>query len=83
MLERPQSPSRAELRRLGDQRYRQRLREGRAVYLVEITGPVFDLLIKTHWISEEELTNKATVERALSEMLIASALLERLADAAR
>lgn len=48
--------------------------------MVELDAEVLYLLVKLHWLAERELTDKAAVERALSEMVIASALLERLAE---
>jgi hypothetical protein len=53
---------------------------GLAVYSIEADAEVLYLLVKLHWIAEEELINKKAVEAALSEMVCASALLERLAE---
>ena len=86
MLERPpHSPNRraAALKAARGRRYRQRVRACSACYTVEIGGEVLDLLVRLHWIGEEQLVDKRAVEAALGEMLRASAELERLADAAR
>jgi hypothetical protein len=63
----------AELRRLRDQRHRARVKACRACYTIEADGEVLDLLVRARWISEEALTDKAAVERAIGEMLAASA----------
>jgi hypothetical protein len=41
--------------------------------VIEADGAVLDLLVRTRWISEDELSDRKAVERALSEMLAASA----------
>ena len=62
-------------RKARDARHRSRVKACRAVYQIEIGGEVLDLLLKARWISEEALSDKRAVERALSEMLAASARL--------
>ena len=71
MLERPttHNPSRAELKRLRDQRHRQRLKAGKAVALVEYDGAVLDLLLRTGWAAEAELTDARAVGRAIGAMV--------------
>jgi hypothetical protein len=83
MLDRPDHNRRAEQRRLRDRRLRERRKSGRACYMIEADAEVLYLLVKLHWLAERQLTDKAAVEAALSEMVIASAHLERLAEAAR
>lgn len=71
MLERPpkvQTPAASR-----SARYRQRLKSGRAVYRIELGGEVLDMAIRLHWLSEAEVLDRRAVERALGEMLAASA----------
>jgi hypothetical protein len=83
MLDDARQRRRAEQRRLRDRRLSARRKAGRACYTIEADAEVLYLLVKLQWIEEQQLTDKAAVEAALSAMVIASALLERLADAAR
>jgi hypothetical protein len=64
---------RAALRKERDARYRQRRDACKACYIIEADGEVLDLLVKTRWISEEEVGDKKLVEAAISAMLSASA----------
>ena len=80
MLDRPDHNRRAEQRRARERRLRARRKAGRACYMIEADAEVLYLLVKLHWLSERELLDKRAVEAALSEMVIASALLERLAE---
>jgi hypothetical protein len=74
MLDRLDSRRRlAELKAARDARRRQRLKSGKACYTIEADGELLDLLVRLHWISEAELLDKRAVERALGEMLAASA----------
>jgi hypothetical protein len=54
MLQRPHSPSRAELRRLRDRRHRERLRTGKACILLEIDGDVLGLLVRLGYLLERD-----------------------------
>ena len=78
MLQRPHSSSHgtttAELRRLRDQRHRQRVKAHKRIAMVEYDGSILDLLLRTGWASEEQLGDARAVGEALGRML---------ADAAR
>jgi hypothetical protein len=50
-------------------RYRQRQRDGRAVYRVEVDGEVVALLIRTRWLAEADAGDKQAVGRAISAMI--------------
>ena len=73
MLDDERQRRRQATRRARDQRHRQRLKLGTRCYLVEIDCTVFDMMIKLGWLAEREATDKRAVERAIGEMLAASA----------
>jgi hypothetical protein len=73
MLDDARQRRRQELKRLRDQRHRERLRACKAVALVEYDGAVLDLLLRTGWAREEELSDAHAVGRAISAMLADSA----------
>ncbi len=62
-----------ELRRARSRRHRERLRAGKACYVIEGDGALLDLLVWAHWIAEEALTDRKAVEAALTAMLLTSA----------
>jgi hypothetical protein len=62
----------AELRRLRDQRYRERVKLCRIVVPVEIGGEALDLLISTRWLREADSADAQKIGRAISAMLSAS-----------
>lgn len=73
MLDDARQRRRQDARRARDRRHRQRLKSGRACYTIEGDGALLDLPLRLHWISEGELLDRRAVERALGEMLAASA----------
>jgi hypothetical protein len=72
--ERPPPPPRDRTRRDRHRRHRARQRDGKACYQVELGCDELTFLIRTRWLTESEVTDKACVSRALAAML---------ADAAR
>jgi hypothetical protein len=73
MLERSPKSTKAEQRRARDRRLRARRKAGRACYLVEIDGAILDLLLRTGWASEAELSDARAVGTAITRLLAASA----------
>jgi hypothetical protein len=89
MLERPHSSShgttnrQAEQRRLRDRRHRERVRACKVCVSVEVGEELLGLILRLGWLHERDAANRVAIGRALTAMLIASAQLEQLADAAR
>jgi hypothetical protein len=54
-------------------RHRQRLKSGRACYVIEAGAEVLDMLVRLGWIEERELVDKKVVAAALATMLLTSA----------
>jgi len=72
MLQRPPKPPksrRVELRRARDRRHRARVRAGIAVYPVELDGEALELLVKWHWVDEEDAGDKQVVGAAIGVRL--------------
>jgi hypothetical protein len=70
----PSRPSSAvdqkrQLRRAQQQRHREREREGRRAYLVEIGGAVLDMLVRNHWLGDDTAKHDPEVGRAVSRLL--------------
>jgi hypothetical protein len=65
-----QRPDRAPDRRA---RHRQRARDGRACYSVELGGEELSFLIRTQWLAEGEASDRRAVGRAIGALLRASA----------
>ena len=74
MLVRNSPKTRQEQRRINTRRrvkeHRDRLSKGLAVYPVEVDAEVLYMLVLRNYLTKEELTNKAKVSRALSQMLM-------------
>ena len=58
-----------ERRRVQQQRHRQRQREGRRVYPVELDGKVIDALIRLHWLDGDKAGDDRAVACAISRVL--------------
>jgi hypothetical protein len=82
MLERPPN-HRAEQRRIRDARHRERLRACKVCVSVEVGEELLGLVLRLGWLHEHDAADRVAIGRALTAMLIASAQLEQLADAAR
>jgi hypothetical protein len=54
----------------------------RGVVPVEVDEQVLELILRLHWLPECDAADRGTIGRAIAAMPSASALLERLADAA-
>lgn len=66
------TPSLTERRREQQRRHRQREREGRRVYAVELDGEIIDALVRFEWLDKaaagDDQAVGCAVTRALSEM---------------
>jgi hypothetical protein len=60
-------------RKARDARHRARLKRGVRVARVEFDGAILDLLLRTGWAREEELSDANAVGRALAAMLAETA----------
>jgi hypothetical protein len=71
----PPSTRRAELRRERDRRHRERIKAGRIVVLVELSGVELDWLVRIHWLTETEANqgNSRLIGAAIAAGLAASA----------
>jgi hypothetical protein len=69
MLQRPHSPSRAELKAARDQRHRQRLRAGKAVVALEIDGDVLGLLVRLGYLLERDASDREKIGEAAARAL--------------
>ena len=58
-----------ERRREQQRRHRQRLANGRRVYLIELDGAILDLLVQLHWLSDGATGDDAEVARAVQALL--------------
>ena len=54
-------------------RYRKRLHAGIVTAIVELDGDVITMLLRSHWLTEEESVDRRAIGRAISTMLAASA----------
>jgi hypothetical protein len=50
-------------------RWRQRVRDGVAVYAVEIDARVLDMLVRSNWLSDGDSSDREAVGRALTAFL--------------
>jgi hypothetical protein len=58
-----------EHRREQQRRYRQRGREGKRVYLVELDGLILNLLVRTEWLRDGATGDDREVARAVQALL--------------
>jgi hypothetical protein len=65
-----QRPDRAPDRRA---RHRQRARDGRRCYQVELGGEELEFLIRTQWLAEAEASDRLAVGSAVARLIAASA----------
>ena len=57
------------LRREQQRRHRARLRHGQRAYVIELSEPVLDMLVRLHWIDDRATGDDHQVARAVERML--------------
>ncbi len=57
------------LRREQQRRHRARLRHGRRAYVIELSEPVLDMLVRLHWIDDRATADDRAISRAVTALL--------------
>jgi hypothetical protein len=65
MLRRPDRPDPPDRHK----RFRRRRRDGKACAMIEYDASVIDFLVRTHWLQEGEVADRASIGRAIGALI--------------